>query len=112
MLMLSCRRALTAVYQLHAAAINSICVGKGLALTASDDAAVRLWPLNFASFLLEAQHEAPVTFACFGSADGLQLVAGCEDGGLGQLDVVKRQHTVLLRSHSGAVQSLAVHPTR
>jgi WD40 repeat protein len=100
------------VYQLHAAAINSICVGEGLALTASDDAAVRLWPLNFASFLLEAQHEAPVTTACFGSADGLQVVAGCEDGGLGRLDVGTRQHTVLLRSHSGAVQSLAVHPTR
>jgi hypothetical protein len=49
------RRALTAVYQLHAAAINSLSIGEGLALTASDDTTLRLWPLDFSSYLLEAQ---------------------------------------------------------
>jgi len=106
------RRCLTAVYQLHAASINSLCVGEGLVLTASDDTTLRLWPLDFSAFLLEAQHEAPVTSACLGSTDGLLLVAGCEDGSLGQLDVVSRQHRCLLRSHCGAVQSLATHPNR
>jgi hypothetical protein len=47
-----------------------------------------------------------------GSPDGLLLVAGCEDGSLGQLDVVGRSHTSLLRSHCGAVLDLAVHPAR
>lgn len=47
------RRALTAVYQLHAAAINSLSIGEGLALTASDDTTLRLWPLDFSSYLLE-----------------------------------------------------------
>jgi hypothetical protein len=42
-----CRRALTAVYQLHAGAINALSVGEGLALTASDDGTLRLWPLDF-----------------------------------------------------------------
>lgn len=100
------------MYQLHAAAINSLSIGEGLALTASDDTTLRLWPLDFSSYLLEAQHEAPVTSACLGSSDGLLLVAGCEDGSLGQLDVVSRQHTSLLRSHCGAVLSMEAHPAR
>jgi WD40 repeat protein len=100
------------VYQLHAASINSLSIGEGLALTASDDTTLRLWPLDFSSYLLEAQHEAPVTSACLGSPDGLLLVAGCEDGSLGQLDVVGRQHSSLLRSHCGAVLDVAVHPNR
>lgn len=106
------RRALTAVYQLHAAAINSIAVGEGLALTASDDTTLRLWPLDFSGHLLEAQHDAPVTSACLGSPDGLLLVAGSEDGSLGVLDVVGRAHSSLLRTHCGAVEDLAAHPNR
>ncbi len=43
-----------AVYQLHSGAINSLCVHDGLAATASDDRFLRIWPLDFSAYLLEA----------------------------------------------------------
>lgn len=41
------RRCVVAVYQAHVGSINSLCVGDGLAATASDDATLRIWPLDF-----------------------------------------------------------------
>jgi WD40 repeat protein len=109
---LRCRRALTAVYQLHAAAINALVLGEGVALTASDDTTLRLWPLDFSSCLMEAEHESPLTSACLAARGGLVVVAGGEDGCLGRLDVLRRQHTCLLRAHTGGVAAIAAHPTK
>lgn len=71
---------LDAVYQLHAGAINSVAVSEGFAITGSDDKALRVWPLDFTDFFLEAEHEAPVTSVAT-SADGLQVRA-CAGGSL------------------------------
>ena len=63
---------LDAVYQLHAGAINSVAVSEGFAITGSDDKVVRVWPLDFSDFFLEAEHETPVTSVAT-SVDGLQV---------------------------------------
>ena len=63
---------LEAVYQLHNAAINSIVINNGFAVTGSDDKFLRVWPVDFSDFFLEAEHEAPVT-AIGMSPDGLQV---------------------------------------
>ena len=47
------RRTLERIYQLHSAAINCIIASEGFAVTGSDDNYVRVWPLDFADFLLE-----------------------------------------------------------
>ena len=65
---------LDAVYQLHSAAINSIAINEGFAITGSDDKVLRVWPIDFSDYFLEAEHETPVT-AVATSADGLQVMS-------------------------------------
>lgn len=92
-------------------AINALAIGEGFAATASDDASLRLWPLDFSAYLLEAQHEAPVTSVAL-TAGGLGLAAGCEDGLLGLLNVASRRYTALMRSHCGPVACVVPHHER
>ncbi|KAF6264700.1 hypothetical protein COO60DRAFT_1654818 [Scenedesmus sp. NREL 46B-D3] len=105
------RRCVAAVYQLHVCAINAIAIGEGVAATASDDASLRLWPLDFTAYLLEAQHESPVTSVAL-TAGGLGLAAGCEDGLLGLLGVASRRYAALMRSHCGPVACVVPHHER
>jgi WD40 repeat protein len=100
-----------AAYQLHLGAINSISLGEGLAVTGSDDKTLRVWPLDFSSHLLEAEHEAAVTATAVGCG-GARVVLGSEDGVLGLLDVVSRQYHTLLRSHCKEVLQVVASPTR
>ena len=67
---------LDAVYQLHSAAINSLAVNEGFAVTGSDDKVLRVWPIDFSDYFLEAEHEAPVTSVGI-SPDGLQVRLRC-----------------------------------
>lgn len=46
-------RALLCVYQLHSAAINSLCIHDGFCVTGSDDKQLRVWPMDFSDYLLE-----------------------------------------------------------
>jgi WD40 repeat protein len=100
-----------AVYQLHVGAINALAIGEGVAATASDDASLRLWPLDFSTYLLEAQHESPVTSVAL-TAGGLGLAAGCEDGLLGLLGVASRRYAALMRSHCGPLACVVPHHER
>jgi WD repeat-containing protein 90 len=68
---------LEAVYQLHSAAINSLAVNEGFAITGSDDKVLRVWPIDFSDYFLEAEHETPVT-SVDTSADGLQVRASMQ----------------------------------
>lgn len=64
---------LEVVYQLHMGAINTFVVNEGFAITGSDDKFLRVWPIDFSDFFLEAEHETPVT-AVGMSPDGLQVL--------------------------------------
>lgn len=70
-----------------------------------------MWPLDFTSYLLEAEHEAPATAAALGPGC-LNVAVGCEDGSLGVLDVASHRYTTGVRSHTAPVLAVAVHPTR
>lgn len=63
---------LETVYQLHTGAINTLVVNEGFAITGSDDKYLRVWPIDFSDFFLEAEHETPVT-AVGMSPDGLEV---------------------------------------
>jgi len=67
---------LETVYQLHTGAINTLVVNEGFAITGSDDKYLRVWPIDFSDFFLEAEHETPVTAAGM-SPDGLQVRTPC-----------------------------------
>jgi hypothetical protein len=54
-------RDLLCVLRLHNDAINCLAVNEGFVVTGSNDRYMRLWPLDFSDYLLEAQNESPVT---------------------------------------------------
>jgi WD repeat-containing protein 90 len=78
-------------YQLHAGPITSFIIHSGYAVTGGGvDARLRVWPLDFGDFLLEAQHEGPVTSVQV-SRDGKKLSVGTRAGTLGILNVTEQR---------------------
>lgn len=60
-------RELECVFQLHDAGITSMAINEGFCVTASMDKYLRVWPLDFSDFFLEAQvlcAQAAVCFRC------------------------------------------------
>ncbi|KAF4129031.1 WD domain G-beta repeat domain-containing protein, partial [Phytophthora infestans] len=99
------------VYQLHDASINCLSVNEGFCVTGSDDCFLRVWPLDFTDFFLEAQHEAGVS--CLDvSADGMKVIVGSRNNAIGVLDIASQQYATLLRSHTKKVTALAPAPWR
>ncbi|KAJ7984499.1 hypothetical protein DPEC_G00355450 [Dallia pectoralis] len=83
-------------------AVNSISVSSAFCATGSEDGFLRLWPLDFSTVFLEAEHEGPVGFVSV-SDDGLRVMAATSSGNLGYLDVSSRGYSTLMRSHTGSV---------
>ena len=102
-------KALECVFKLHDAAIHSIAINEGFCVTGSADRYLRVWPLDFSDFFLEAEHEGAVSSVDV-SQDGLRLAIGTHDGTLGVLDVASHAYQTILRSHTDAVLALAVDP--
>ena len=100
-------RELECVFRLHDAAIHSIAVNEGFCVTASADHYLRLWPLDFSDFFLEAQHKGAVTSACV-SPDGLNVGVGTAGGTIGVLDVGTHAYHTLLRAHTSDIHDMAV----
>ncbi|KAF0881208.1 WDR90 protein, partial [Crocuta crocuta] len=91
--------------------ISSLSVSQTTCAVGSDDGYLRLWPLDFSSVLLEAEHEGPVTLVCV-SPDGLRVLSATSSGHLGFLDVPSREYNVLTRSHAAPVLGLATEHSR
>ncbi|XP_042827698.1 WD repeat-containing protein 90 isoform X2 [Panthera tigris] len=91
--------------------ISSLSVSQTTCAVGSDDGYVRLWPLDFSSVLLEAEHEGPVSWVCV-SPDGLRVLSATLSGHLGFLDVPSREYNTLARSHTAPVLALATECSR
>ena len=100
---------LECVYRLHDTAINSIAINEGFCVTGGADNYLRVWPLDFSDYFLEAEHEGPVMSVAI-SSDGLKLAIGTSSGTLGTLDVASQKYKTLLRSHVGSIHSCAIDP--
>ena len=87
-------RTLEYVFALHDAPINTVLLSAGFAVTGSDDRKLRIWPLDFTSHFLEADHDGGVT-ALSSSPDGLKLLIGTASGSIGVLDVPSVRHVTL-----------------
>ena len=102
-------QALEAVFQLHSGPVHSLAVNEGFCVTASNDGFLRMWPLDFSAFFLEARYDCPVTGVAL-HPSGLTLVTTALDGSVGRLDVAAHEHRVILRSHTAPVLAVAVNP--
>ncbi|KAK2097187.1 WD repeat-containing protein 90 [Saguinus oedipus] len=92
-------------------AISSLSVSLAVCAVGSEDGYLRLWPLDFSSVLLEAEHEGPVSSVCV-SPDGLRVLSTTSSGHLGFLDTPSRVYRVLARSHTAPVLALATEQRR
>ncbi|KAM7333167.1 hypothetical protein ACRRTK_006487 [Alexandromys fortis] len=92
-------------------AISSLSVSPATCAVGSEDGYLRLWPLDFSSVLLEADHDGPVSSVSF-SPDGLRVLSTTTLGHLGFLDVPSREYTVLARSHMAPVLALSTEQNR
>ncbi|XP_068672849.1 WD repeat-containing protein 90-like isoform X2 [Montipora foliosa] len=90
--------------------LNSICVNDSYCATGSDDGILRLWPLDFSTVFLEAEHEGPLTAVSI-SGDGLFVLAGTKTGNLGVLDVSARTYSTLMRSHTNKILAMSFDST-
>jgi WD40 repeat protein len=93
-------------YQLHSGSIISLSLRNGFAVTGGEDSKLRVWPLDFSDFLLEAHHEAAVTNIHIDN-EGTKLCVGTAFGTLGILDVSEHSYSTILRSHVGKIIHVA-----
>ncbi|XP_069761479.1 WD repeat-containing protein 90 isoform X2 [Narcine bancroftii] len=92
-------------------AINSISISAALCATGSDDGYLRLWPLDFSTVYLEAEHEGSVSFVSI-DPNGLKVLAATTTGNLGYLDIASRGYTTLMRSHMNKILAFSVDGIR
>jgi len=91
---------------LHGGPITSLTVTDGVCVTGSADHLLRAWQMDFADYLLEAEHDGPLT--CVTAADGGRLVAAATlDGTVGVLDTHTHEYVVLARSHTDDITGVA-----
>lgn len=102
-------RDVVCVYQLHDAAINCLSINEGFCVTGSEDRFLRVWPLDFTDFFLEAQHEAGVASVQV-SLDSLRVLVGSRNGAIGVLDISDQRYDTILRSHTDAITTMALTP--
>jgi WD repeat-containing protein 90 len=76
---------LEATYRTNDSSIYTIAVNEAFCVTGSEDQYLRVWPLDFSEFYMEAKHEGTVCSVDI-SADGLRVVCGTLYGSLGVLD--------------------------
>lgn len=105
------QRLVECVYQLHSGPINSIFVNEGMCVTGSDDKFIRVWPLDFSDYFLEAEHDSSVNSVAI-SHDGLQIAIGTESGSIGVLNLTSQNYQTLIRSHTKNILAVASDPHR
>lgn len=93
------------VYKLHDSGIYSLAVNEAFCVTGSDDLFLRVWPLDFSEFFMEAKHEATVTATDI-SSDGVEIVCATAHGSIGLLDISQQKYRTVARSHADDVLAI------
>jgi WD40 repeat protein len=102
-------RVVEQIYRLHDAGINALVVTDGFCVTGSDDRFLRVWPLDFSDYFLEAQHAAPVMSVGV-SSDCLKIAISTQNGTVGVMDVPSHGYRTVVRSHESAVCAMSMDP--
>ncbi len=87
------------VYQLHEAGIRAVSVCEAFCVTGSDDLFIRVWPLDFSEFFMEAKHEALVQAVAI-APDNVEILCATDNGSIGVLDIPNQKYKTVIRSHT------------
>jgi len=101
-------KCLEGVYKCHDGAITALSISAGFCVTGSEDFYLRVWPLDFSEFIIEAKHEG-ILISLDISLDSLKVICGTSNGSLGVLDLSNHNYKTFLRSHTREVRVLRVH---
>lgn len=104
-------RTLECIYKLHSGPIYSISINEGFCVTGSGDSFLRVWPLDFSDFYLQAQHKGAITSVQI-SQDGLHVLVGSENGCIGVMDLGSTAYQTRIRSHLDTIYAVAFDPHR
>lgn len=90
------------VFQLHEAGIKALAVCEAFCVTGSDDMYLRVWPLDFSEFFMEAKHESLVQNVAI-SPDSVEILCATENSTVGVLDIPNQKYRTLIRSHTDSI---------
>ena len=100
-------RRVVATLELHGAApLTCVAATEGFVATGDAAGLLRLWPLDFGAFLLQAQHDAGVASLAVSPSD-LRIAVSTASGTLGVLDVATHAYITAVRPHRTGVAALA-----
>ena len=101
---------LEAVYKVQESAILSLAVNEAFCATGSQDGYLRIWPVDFSEFLIEAKHDNGVCGVDI-SYDAMEILCGTLGGAIGVLNVQNKEYKTILRSPPNAIKDLILHPS-
>ena len=101
---------LEAVYKVQDSAILALAVNEAFCATGSKDGYLRIWPVDFSEFLIEAKHDTGVCAVDI-SYDAMDILCGTLGGSLGILNVQNKEYKTILRSPPNIVKQLILHPS-
>lgn len=97
-----------AVHRTNDSEIHTISVNEAFCVTGSKDNYLRVWPHDFSEFYMEVKLEGTVCSTDI-SPDGLRVICGTKNGGLGMLDKSNQKYRTLMRAHTDSILSLDFH---
>ena len=101
---------LEAVYKVQDSAILALAVNEAFCATGSKDGYLRIWPVDFSEFLIEAKHDTGVCAVDI-SYDAMDILCGTIGGSIGILNVQNKEYKTILRSPPNVVKQLILHPS-
>ena len=101
---------LEAVYKVQDKAILSMTVTEAFCVTGSLDGYLRVWPIDFTKFLIEAKHDSGVCSVDL-SYDNIEVLCGTLNGSVGLLNIQTKQYKTIIRSPPSKIQQMIAHPS-
>ena len=102
-------RELDAVYKVQESPLLAIASNDHFVATGSLDGHLRVWPVTFSEFLIEAKHDSGVCSLDI-SNDAIEVLCGTQNGNIGILNIEDKQYKTILRSPPTAIKKLFLHP--
>jgi WD40 repeat protein len=96
---------LEAIFKIQDQAILSLKLNDAFCATGSLDGYLRIWPIDFKEFLIEAKHDSGVCSVDI-SHDAMNIICGTLNGSVGMLNIQTKEYKTVLRTPPSQIKSL------